>query len=195
MQTSNANAFLEREPLGKLMRKFSIPCIIISVVVGMAAGCIPIVGYNVGAGRDDRAKGLFTRLLIAEASAGVLALIAVEFFPRAFLGIFGAANESAYYTDFGVKSFRVFLCMMPLACVNKAAFIYLQSLGRAWASASLSMLREVVFGVGFALLLPLFWSLDGILYSMPVSDVITFAASMIVIFNTYKALSADIISR
>lgn len=28
MQTSNANAFLEREPLGKLMRKFSIPCII-----------------------------------------------------------------------------------------------------------------------------------------------------------------------
>jgi hypothetical protein len=80
--------------------------------------------------------------------------------------------------------------MLPLACVNKAAFIYLQSLGRARASASLSMLREVVFGVGFALLLPLFWSLDGILYSMPVSDVITFAASLIVIFNTYKAMRA-----
>ena len=46
----------------------------------------------------------------------------------------------------------------------------------------LSMVREVVFGVGFALLLPRFFGLDGVLYSMPVSDVLTFviAAGMIV---------------
>ena len=37
----------------------------------------------------------------------------------------------------------------------------------------LSMVREIVFGVGFALLLPLFFGLDGVLYSMPVSDILT----------------------
>ena len=42
-------------------------------------------------------------------------------------------------------------------------------------STLLSMVREVVFGVGFALLLPRFWGLDGVLYSMPISDFLTFA--------------------
>ncbi len=60
----------------------------------MAAGCIPIVGYNIGAKRNDRAKQLFTYLLLAEFIVGVVALIIVEFFPGALINIFGAQNES-----------------------------------------------------------------------------------------------------
>ena len=78
---------------------------------------------------------------------------------------------------------------MTLACVNKGTFIYLQSLGKALASTLLSMVREVLFGVGFALLLPLFFGLDGVLYSMPVSDVLTFVIAAILIRRTYKELS------
>ncbi|MGN1181267.1 MAG: MATE family efflux transporter [Suilimivivens sp.] len=171
--------------VGIVMKFFQI---VISIAVGMAAGCIPIVGYNIGAGRQDRAKTLFTKLLIWEAVVGAVALVIVECFPRQLIAIFGAANESVYYTDFAVKSFRIYLCMMPLATVNKATFIYLQSLGKAITSTLLSMVREVVFGVGFALLLPRFFRLDGVLYSMPVSDVLTFIISFIVIIYTYKTL-------
>ena len=171
--------------LGIVMKFFQI---VISIAVGMAAGCIPIVGYNIGAGRKDRAANLFTRLLICEAAVGAVALLIVELFPRQLIGIFGAANESSYYTDFAVKCFRVYLCMMILATVNKATFIYLQSLGKALLSTMLSMVREVVFGVGFALILPIFFGLDGVLYSMPVSDVLTFIISAIVIAYTYKTL-------
>ena len=172
--------------LGIVMKVFQI---VISIVIGMAAGCIPIVGYNMGAGCKDRAKSLFTRLLAAEALVGAVALFIVEVFPRQLIAIFGAANESVYYTEFAVKSFRIYLCMMIFACVNKATFIYLQSLGKAFSSTMLSMVREVVFGVGFALLLPLFFGLDGVLYSMPVSDVLTFVLSAFVIRYTYKTLS------
>ena len=49
----------------------------------MAAGCIPIVGFNMGADKKDRVKELFTKLLIAEASVGAVALILIEFFPPA----------------------------------------------------------------------------------------------------------------
>lgn len=171
--------------LGIVMKFFQI---VISIAVGMAAGCIPIVGYNIGAGRKDRARHLFTLLLIAEAAVGAAALLIVELLPRQLIGIFGASNESACYTDFAVKSFRVYLCMMPLATVNKGTFIYLQSLGKALASTALSMVREVVFGVGFSLLLPVFFGLNGVLYSMPVSDVLTFILSAIVIAYTYKTL-------
>lgn len=174
--------------LGIVMKFFQI---VISISVGMAAGCIPIVGYNVGAGHKDRAAGLLTRLIISEAVVGAVALLIVELFPRQLIGIFGAANESTYYTDFAVKCFRTYLCMMILATVNKAAFIYLQSLGKAFLSTMLSMVREIVFGVGFSLLLPAFFGLDGVLYSMPVSDILTFLITIAVLIYTYRELRTD----
>ena len=174
--------------VGIVMKFFQI---VISIVVGMAAGCLPIVGYNMGAKLYDRVKKLFTTLLIAEAAVGAIALIIVEVFPLALINIFGASNESAYYTDFAVKAFRIYLCMIIFACINKAAFIFLQAMGKAVASTLLSMVREIVFGVGFALLLPIFFGLDGVLYSMPVSDILTAIISAIVIAVTYKELNKN----
>ena len=107
-------------------------------------------------------------------TVGAAALIIVEFFPRQLIGIFGAVNGSQAYTDFAIKAFRTYLCLMPLATVYKGTFIYLQSVGKALASTMISMVREVIFGVGFALLLPIWFGLDGVLYSMPVSDLLTF---------------------
>lgn len=174
--------------VGIVMKFFQI---VISIVVGIAAGCIPIVGYNMGAGAVKRVKELFTKLLAAEAAVGAVALIIVEFFPAGLIGIFGASNESSYYTEFAVRAFRIYLCMVVFACVNKAAFIFLQAMGKAYASTMLSMVREIVFGVGFALLLPIFYGLDGVLYSMPVSDILTFVISVIVIVSTYRQLDGD----
>ena len=173
--------------VGIVMKFFQI---VISIVVGMAAGCIPVVGYNMGAGLKDRVKKLFTTLLISEASVGAVALIIVELFPQALIGIFGAANESAYYTEFAIKAFRIYLCMMIFACVNKACFIFLQAMGKAMESTLLSMIREIVFGVGFALILPLRFGLDGVLYSMPVSDFLTFLIALVLIIQTYRELSS-----
>ena len=174
--------------VGIVMKFFQI---VISIVVGMAAGCIPIVGYNMGAEKKLRVRELFTKLLVAEALVGAVALVLAEGFPRQLIAIFGAANESSYYTDFAIKAFRTYLCMMIPACVNKACFIFLQAVGKALASTLLSMFREVVFGVGFALLLPVFFGLDGVLYSMPVSDILTFLISAIIIAKTYRELNVE----
>ena len=174
--------------VGIVMKFFQI---VISIVVGMAAGCIPVVGYNMGAGKKTRVRELFTKLLLSEALVGLIALVLAEGFPRQLIAIFGAKNESVYYTDFAVKAFRTYLCMMVLACVNKACFIFLQAVGKALPSTMLSMVREVVFGVGFALLLPRFFGLDGVLYSMPVSDVLTFVIAAGMIVKTYRELSEE----
>ena len=172
--------------VGIVMKFFQI---VISIVVGMAAGCIPVVGFNMGAKKPTRVKELFTKLLLAEAAVGAVALVLVELLPRQLIALFGAANESVYYTDFAVKSFRIYLCMIILACVNKACFIFLQAMGKAVESTALSMVREVVFGVGFALLLPRFFGLDGVLYSMPMSDILTFLIAGYLICKTYRELS------
>ena len=75
--------------VGIVMKFFQI---VISISIGTAAGCIPIVGYNVGARRNDRALSLFRKQLICEFLVGAIALVIVEFFPRALISIFGAAN-------------------------------------------------------------------------------------------------------
>ncbi len=123
--------------VGIVMKFFQI---VISIVVGMAAGCIPIVGYNMGAKLKGRIKKLFTILLVAEACVGAVGFVLVQFFPEAIINIFGAANESVYYTE-------------------------------------------------FALILPVFFGLDGVLYSMPASDLLTAIISAIVIVFTYRELS------
>ena len=125
-----------------------------------------------------------------EALVGLVALVIVECFPAQLIAIFGAANESSYYTDFALRSFRIYLCMIVLACVNKACFIFLQAMGKAAQSTALSMIREIIFGVGFALLLPVFSGLDGVLYSMPLSDLLTFVIALILIRRTYRELNA-----
>jgi len=173
--------------LGIVMKFFQIA---ISIAVGLAAGCIPVAGYNIGAKRQDRAKLLFTYLLAAEAAVGLVALLIVEFLPRQLIGIFGAGNESAYYTAFAIRCFRIYLCMMVLAMVNKGSFIYLQALGKPVESTLISLAREIIFGVFLPILLPLAFGLDGVLYAFPVADILTFIIAAFVIRQTYRELSA-----
>lgn len=174
--------------LGIVMKFFQIA---ISVAVGMAAGCIPVVGYNIGAKRKDRAKQLFNYLLTGEVVLGLVALLIVELLPKQLIGIFGAANESAYYTEFAIKSFRIYLCMMPLATLNKGTFIYLQALGKAVQSTLISLTREIILGVALPIILPVFFGLDGLLYSFPVADILTFIIALVVIRQTYRELNTD----
>ncbi|WP_338049750.1 MATE family efflux transporter [Pseudoflavonifractor phocaeensis] len=56
--------------MGIVMKVFQI---IIAFVVGIAAGCQPIVGYNYGAGNGRRVRQIFKTMMLAEAVVGVVA--------------------------------------------------------------------------------------------------------------------------
>ena len=169
--------------LGIVMKVFQI---IISITIGMSAGCIPIVGYNYGAEKLDRCRGILWRLMGAEALLGVLALLITQLFPLQLISLFG--SESALYNEFAVITFRVYLCMLPLATVNKAAFIFMQALGKPAESAGLSFFREVLLAVPLVTLLPKAFGLMGVLYSMPAADIITFIASGLVLLRADRQL-------
>ena len=174
--------------IGIVMKFFQI---VISIVVGLSASCTPITAFNIGAGRPDRVKSLFTLLLKCETVLGLAAFVIVEFFPSYIASLFGASGESVYYADFTVKCFRTYLCLIVLACVNKAAFIFIQAMGRAWTSAGLSVIREVIFGAGLTITMPILMGLDGVLWSMPASDALTFIVSAYVIHMIYIELDAS----
>ncbi len=177
--------------IGIVMKFFQI---VISIVVGLSASCTPITGFNMGAGRPDRVKKLFSLLLACETVIGLIAFIIVEFYPSSIANLFGASGESVYYAEFTVKCFRTYLCLIILACVNKAAFIFIQAMGRPYISAGLSITREIIFGAGLTILMPLFMGLDGVLWSMPASDGLTFIVSLAVIIMIYRELSQPVIN-
>lgn len=171
--------------VGIVMKFFQI---VMSIAIGLSAGCISVVGYNIGAGRRDRASRLMVELPATEFVIGLCAMILFEGFPNTCISIFGAKNESVYYTEFAIRCIRLFLSTTALACVNKGMFIYLQSLGKAWTSAGLSLLREVGFGVGLVLLLPLWFGLDGVLWFMAAADILTFLVCIPVILHVRREL-------
>lgn len=80
--------------------------------------------------------------------------------------------------------------MMPLATVNKSTFIYLQALGKAGVSSAVSLMCEIVLGCGLPILLPLAFGLNGVLYSMPISDLLTFIVVAVLVARTMKELSS-----
>ena len=70
-------------------------------------------------------------------------------------------------------------------------YVFGQAMNKAVASTAISMIREIVFGVGLVLVLPLVWGLDGVIISMPAADILAFIASAIVIIYTYRTLKKD----
>lgn len=105
--------------------------------------------------------------------------------------------NATYLGSYGNAANTVVFPLTVVALVGAVGFILVEffpgkliSIFGA-ASTILSLIREVVFGVGFALRLPLFFGLDGVLYSMPLSDVLTFCVAVYLIIETYRELRAD----
>lgn len=173
--------------LGIVLKLFQI---IISVSAGMAAGCIPISGYNMGADKRERVLGIMKRLMIAELLVGLVASLLFLLLPNQLVKLFGAENESSYYTSFAVWFIRGQLCLLPLACLNKAACLFLQSLGKAKQSSVLSVTREILLGAGLPVLLTVIWGLYALPFFMPAADLITAIPVAAILLLTRKKLKS-----
>lgn len=182
------NTFLLEAPLGKLMRGYAVPCIISLLTAALYNVVDQIfIGWGVGAAGNSATNIVFPLT--------VLALVLFQVFPVQLISIFGTDNSPLYF-DFAKLAFRMYLCMMLLDCVNKAAFIFLQSLGKPVESTLLSLLREVVLSIPLAILLP--WAAAGIwgevngiyalLASMPCAALLTFLAAVYIILRTDRQL-------
>lgn len=169
--------------------------VIVSIAIGITAGCVPIIGYNRGAGNSQRLLDLLKRILLVEAIVGVISFCIFEIFATPITYLFGAANESVYYQDFAVACIRIFLSMVILSCVNKGIMIFLQGMGKAVQSTTISVVREIVGGVGIPLLLPALFGFDGILYFMPCAEILTFIFALIFIILEVKELKEQIASK
>ena len=160
--------------------------ILISILVGIATGAQPIIGYNYGAKNFERVKKAFDIALVASEIVSVIAFLVFQFAPMSVVSVFG--SEEGLYNEFAVISFRIFLMLCPLTGFQTVAAIYLQAIGKPVKSAILSLSRQIIFFVPTIIILPLFLGVTGVLWTGPVADGLAFVLALGLILYERKQL-------
>lgn len=160
--------------------------ILISILVGIATGAQPIIGYNYGAKNFERVKKAFDIALVASEIVSVIAFLVFQFAPMSVVSVFG--SEEGLYNEFAVMSFRIFLMLCPLTGFQTVAAIYLQAIGKPVKSAILSLSRQIIFFVPTIIILPLFLGVTGVLWTGPVADGLAFVLALGLILYERKQL-------
>lgn len=151
------------------------------VIMGLNQGTQPIIGYNYGAGNISRVRETLKYSLKVATFITVTGSLIAIFFPGVFAAAFTSDAELLAITERGI---RIAASAMPLVGFQIVSSSFFQSIGFAVKSLIQSLSRQLIFLVPGIILLPRFFGLDGLWIAMPVSDILAFTLSFILL--TYQ---------
>ena len=157
-----------------------------SIIIGIAAGSQPIVGYNYGAGKYDRVKKTLKTVLGCSVIISTIAFILFQTIPEQLISIFGSGDEN--YMEFACIAFRSYLLLCICNGIQIPAGIFFQAIGKSVKSAILSLSRQVLFLIPAMIILGKVFGLQGVLYSGPVADGLAFAIAVILLVLELRKL-------
>ena len=166
--------------------------VVISLVVGIALGAQPIIGYNIGANNIERVKKLYMFILSCTLAIGALATLIFELAPEAVAGIFGTPQNIPNpddYWDFSRKTFRIFLSLISFTCVIKMTSIFFQAAGKPMSAVIMSLIRDILCFVPLIVVLPMYMGIDGILIAAPIADAVAMAVTVALTISFFVGLN------
>lgn len=161
--------------------------IMLSILVGIAVGAQPVIGFNYGCKNYVRVKKAFLIAIIAAEIIAFIFFFVFQFAPMAIVILFG--SEEGLYNEFAVKCLRIFLMLCPLNGFQTVAAIYLQGIGKPVKSAIVTLSRQIIFLIPAAVVLPIYMGVVGVLWSGPVADSLAFILSFALIGYEMKQLN------
>lgn len=150
--------------------------VVLNIVVGVALGCQPIISYNMGAGKYDRVRELYKKIMMITISVGLLFTAIFEIFPDEVIGLFGVPsnipNPEAYW-KFGVLTLRIFLSLISMTCLIKMNSIFFQAVGKPLYALIASTIQDVICFTPLMFILPLISpNVELLLWAAPIADII-----------------------
>jgi len=171
--------------IGICMKVFGI---VVSVIVGIAIGGMPIIGFNMGAGKAQRVKEASKYILRANLIVGIIAFIMFEFFSAFIINIFGKGNGPEYM-EYARYCMSIFLGGIILTCQIKSISILLQSMGSGFKSTLLALCRDVIFFVPAAVILAVSsGNVVIMLWSAVIADVLAFIVAVILLRSEFRKM-------
>ena len=165
--------------------------ILLALIIGVASGAQPIVGYNYGARKFGRVKKTYKTAMLTAVVIAVICTLIFQLKPMLLISLFGA--EEGLYNEFAQKCFRIFLLLCICSSLHTVTCIFLQSIGRSIKSAVLSLSRQIIFFIPLAIVMSGVMGLEGVLWAGPVADTLAFVLAMIlVIYELKKMKGAEV---
>lgn len=164
-----------------------INMILTSIIIGIAAGSQPIVGYNYGAKNYDRVKKTLKMVLGISTIVSVISFILFQTIPETLISIFGSGDE--LYNEFACLTFRIFLMLTVCNGIQIASGIFFQAVGKPAKSAFITLSRQILFFVPAAIILSKYTGVMGVLYAGPVADALAFLVAVILLIFEVKKLN------
>lgn len=158
--------------------------IMVSFAVGIAQGCQPVWGFNLGAKKYDRVKGAYWRAFTAAFLIGVIFFFAFQFFPRQIISIFGTGSD--LYYEFAEKYLRVFMMLVFFQNIQPVSINYFSATGNHRQGLLVSLSRQGLFLIPLLVILPKFMGINGILAASPISDTLAFIMSVSMVMISFR---------
>ncbi len=169
--------------LGIVMK---ISQILNSIIIGIAAGAQPILGYNYGAEKYDRVKKTLKTVLGISVVISTIAFILFQTIPDKLIAIFGSGDEN--YLEFACLAFRTYLMLCICNGIQIPSGIFFQAIGKSAKSAALSLSRQIIFLIPSIIIFGKLFGLQGVLYSGPFADGLAFIIAAILLIKEVKQL-------
>jgi putative MATE family efflux protein len=159
------------------------------IVIGQ--GLQPILGFNYGAKRYDRAVRVIMIAFAAATACCVVVFMVIYFVPEPFIRIFTSDSKLVALSSYAAK--RIFLVLYLIGFMMVGSIIF-QSIGKVVQSFITAISRSVLFLIPLIFILPRFWQLNGVLMAFPITDALTFMLTLILIIPQIRELrNADLL--
>lgn len=161
--------------------------IMVAFVVGLAHGCQPILGFNIGAKNYDRVKATYKKAVKIGMCFSVAAFLLFQFFPREVISVFGSGDP--LYYEFAERYLRIYMFMVFTFGLQPITVNYFTSIGAVKQGIILSASRQGFILIPILLILPQFFGLNGVLFAGPVSDGLAALLSITMVTINFRGLS------
>lgn len=158
--------------------------IMISFAVGIAQGCQPIWGYNLGAKNYQRVKGTYYRAFAAAFAIGVLFFTALQLFPRQIVSIFGTGSD--LYFEFAEKYLKIYMMFVFFQNIQPVTVTYFSATDNPRQGLLVSLSRQGLFLIPLLIILPKYMGIHGILAASPISDTLAFIVSVTMVLISFR---------
>lgn len=167
-----------------------INVIFIALVIGIVQGAQPILSFNYGAKNYHRVLETIRLALKIVLLISLVFWISFEFFPKQILLIFGS-GEPLYY-EFGIHYMRAFFTFAILTGVQTFCSTFFPSIGKARIGAIISLFKQVILIVPFLIIFAHLWGVTGVIYAIPVADLLSFLLAGSLLIREYRKIQAQI---
>ena len=164
----------------------------ISTVLGISIGAQPIIGFNYGAGNEERVKETIRKVLIINFIVGIIFNIIFILFPRELASVFISSTDPSYelFMEFAELMCHSFLLVICLNALEMTTSIVIQSVGNVFKSTAVSFIRQIILLIPISLVLAFVFNkgLYGVMYAGCIADAICFVITSFILLSEYKKL-------